>query len=133
MPVAFKYTVPGFCKDEGRCVVDVWAMKTDTPGVLLTEADPNLGAYRLTHECSGIAITSRRCSATRDVFGLLQFAKDVAECGDWTRSAFAISNDTALAAKINRAFDGSALDWIPANPSPEHAAASRNAIASGSN
>jgi len=108
-------------------------MKTDTPGVLLTESDANPGMYRLTHESSGMAITSRRCSATRDVFGLLRFAKDIAACGDWTRSAFAISNDAALPAKIHRAFDGSALDWIPANPSTEHAAASRAAIMSGNN
>ena len=61
------------------------AMETDTPGILLTEADSSQNRYRLTHRESGMLITGGRYGMTDDVFGLLQVAVDLGEVADWTQ------------------------------------------------
>src|SRR6187551_1984732 len=85
MPAFFEFEVPMFTQRHGTSRGTVMAMETDTPGILLTEADSSQSRYRLTHRASGMLITGGRYGMTDDVFGLLQVAADLGEVADWTQ------------------------------------------------
>lgn len=114
----FIYKVPTFNGEYGH--VEVKAIRTATPGILITGARPDL--YRLTHEASGMAITRGVCAMTSDLFGLLTLAADLAAVGDWTQNAASIEEN--IGAKAGRLIMSASIEWQGLAVSPEHDAAS---------
>jgi len=106
---------------------DVRAMETDTPGILLTEADSDHDHYRLTHRQSGMLITGGKFAMTRDVFGLLEAARALGKVTNWRRHAKNVC--TAQVGFDTRAvLSKSGIEWVEVKTSPEHKAASLRAI-----
>lgn len=116
MPAFFTFEIPLFSKHTGYLRAEVMAMETDTPGILLTEADGGDKMYRLTHRKSGLLITSGRWGLTGDVFGLLQVARDLAAATDWTQDAKSICTKE-VGAFVRAVLASSSIDWITAHES----------------
>ena len=80
----FKYKIMCWEKEPGYYPIEIDAVRTVVPGVLLTAADgftdPGDVGFRLTHEASGFAMTP----PTHDVFGLLRLAEVLGALQDWT-------------------------------------------------
>ena len=82
MPAFFTYKVRCANAKTGKVYhSEVLAMETDTPGIILIEADS--AHYRLTHRQSGMLITSGKFGMTTDVFGLLAVAKALGKVANW--------------------------------------------------
>lgn len=100
----FMYTIPCADPDNGEPYTEtVRAVETDTPGILITEADGADRAdgsphYRLTHRASGMLLTHGTFSMTRDVFGLLTLARDLGTVTDWAQPATTFTIDVGAAA-----------------------------------
>jgi hypothetical protein len=129
----FTFECPGFVVGDGYGKFDVRAIRTSAPGILLTESKEIEGVYRLTHEASGMAITTGPYAASHDVFGLLLLADALGKAGDWTRDAAAIASDDGFGAVVKPLVSNADIEWTTMGTPPEHRAASIAALSPGSN
>jgi len=128
--------MPAFFLFKARCATSdtgteyrapILAMETDTPGILLTEADSNKGCYRLTHRQSGMCITGGKLGATRDVFGLLETAKALGKVTNWRRHAKNICTKK-IGAATREVLKAATFEWEEMKESAAVRQASRRAI-----
>ena len=112
MPAFFTYKVRCANAQTGDVYnSDVRAMETDTPGILLTEADFTAGHYRLTHRQSGMLITSGKFGMTTDVFGLLAVAKALGKVANWRRHAKNVCT-AKLGADVRKVLSQAEFEWV---------------------
>jgi hypothetical protein len=129
----FKFTVPGFTVDSGYNQNEVWAIQTSTPGILLTSAAEVQGNYRLTHEPSGMAITTGDNGTSPDVFGMLTLASDLGKLGDWTRHGREVVSDPVVKAGLRVTIQSADIEWHGLGMSHAHVEASKAALGTGNN
>jgi hypothetical protein len=129
----FTFECPGFAAGDGYGKFNVRAIRTSATGILLTEAKEIEGVYRLTHEASGMAITTGAYASSHDAFGLLTLADVLGKAGDWTRDAAAIAADEDFGAVIKPLVMNADIEWTSFGTTPEHRAASIAALSPGSN
>lgn len=126
--IPFKVTVPSY-KDGKYGTLEVLAMHTACPQILITEASEWPGAYRLTHVGTGMTITYGDRGASRDAFGLFTLADELGKIGDWSRPASELVADKEFSMKVNPTIMASDIEWLQYEITAEHTAASRAAIA----
>lgn len=124
----FMLTVPSF-KNGKYGTIEVRAMRTECPHILVTEASEWWGAYRLTHADTGMTLTNGDTGASRDVFGLFTLAAELGKIGDWSRPAKDLVADMEFSAKVKPTIMAADIEWLQYENTPEHTAASRAAIA----
>ena len=124
----FTFTAPSF-KDGKYGTLEVRAMRTECPHILITEAFEWCGAYRLTHADTGMTLTYGDTGASRDAFGLFALAAELGKIGDWSRPARDLVADKEFAAAVPRVIKASSIKWLQYENSPEHTEASRAALA----
>ena len=131
MPAFFTYKIRCADPDTGRAYFsDVKAMATDTPGIILTEADAVAGHYRLTHRHSGMLITGGKFGMTTDVFGLLMVAKALGKVANWRRHAKSICS-VSIGVDTRKVLGEAEIDWIESTPSDAVRRASLQALGMG--
>ena len=123
----FKVTVPSY-KDGKYGTLEVLAMHTACPHILVTESIAFLGHYRLTHAATGMAIAWAECSATQDAFGLFDLAAEIGAMTDWSRPAAELMKDEALVLGLKRAFMAAPIEWMQTARDEKLEAASRAAL-----
>ncbi len=126
----FMVTSPSF-KDGKYGTLEIRAMRTECPHILITEAYECPGAYRLTHADTGMTITHGDTGASRDAFGLFILAAELAKIGNWSRPACELVADKEFSAKVKPTIMAAAIDWLEYKNTPEHTAASLAALSPG--
>lgn len=123
----FTFTVPSF-KDGKYGTLEVRAMRTSCPHILITEAFEPPGVYRLTHADTGMTITHGDAGASCDVFGLFMLAAELGKIGDWSRPARELVADKEFSSKVKLTINAADIEWVQYATTAEHTAASKAAL-----